>query len=86
MDSKILKLIEDVMDEFAELETLLWKKLCDHYAKMVDPVIKEFDEGLDDDILNRVKGMLPKFHRDRMVQNGEDVGILSAQSIGEPIN
>ena len=53
---------------------------------MVDPVIKEFDEGLDDDILNRVKGMLSKFHRDSMVQNGEGVGILSAQSIGEPIN
>ena len=53
---------------------------------MVGPVIKEFDEGLDNDILNRVKGMLPKFHRDSMVQNGEGVGILSAQFIGEPIN
>ena len=80
---KILKLIEDVIDEFAELQTFLWKKLDDHYARMVDPVVKEFNEGLDDDILDKVKGMLFKFYRDRMVQNREGVGILSAQSIGE---
>ena len=82
-DVKILKLAEDMIDEFAEPQTLLWKKLCNHYAKMVDPVIKEFNEGLDDDILNRVKIKLSTFHRDRMVKNGEEVGILFAQSIGE---
>ena len=60
-DAKILKLIEDVIYEFAEPQTLLWKKLCDHYAKMVDHVIKEFHEGLDDDILYSVKGMLLNF-------------------------
>ena len=83
MKFDISKLIEDVIDEFAEPQTLLWEKLYDHYAKMVDSVTKEFNEGLDDDILNRVRGMLSKFHCDRMVQNGEGVGILSAQSIGE---
>ena len=74
------------MDEFPIREShgSLWKKLCDHYAKVVDPVAKEFGgENLDDDILHRMKNMLSKFHRGRMVQNGEGIGILSVQSIGE---
>ena len=83
---KISKLIEDVMDEFLPHEShgSLWKKLCDHYVKVVDPVTKEFgEENVDDDILHRMKNMLFKFHRGRVVQNGEGIGILSAQSIGE---
>ena len=50
---------------------------------MVDPIIKEFNDSLDDDILNRVKIKLSTFHRNRIVKNGEEVGILFAQSIGE---
>ena len=60
-DAKILKLIANEIDEFAKPQTLLWKKIYDHYAKMVDPVIKEFNEGLADDILNRVKSICLNF-------------------------
>ena len=58
--------------------------LINEYVSMVEPAVQEFgDTTISIEVLKRVKIILEKYHNARKTVNGDAVGILASQSIGE---
>ena len=81
---RLLRLIRDAVVDGAQ-ETTRTDMLVNEYTKMIQPAIDEFgpERLLDRELIDELSRLFSSYHNSRKTVNGDAVGILAAQSIGE---